>query len=58
MLIDESSFVLEDKENEQALGFCVRDSLSKARQNKVGGQLWKFYMQDISIIYCFPAHQD
>ena len=51
MLIDESSFVLEDKENEQALGFCVRDSLSKARQNKVGGQLWKFYMQDISISY-------
>ena len=36
MLIDESSFILEDKENEQALGFCVRDSLTKARLNKVG----------------------
>ncbi|XP_063689022.1 PAX-interacting protein 1-like [Bolinopsis microptera] len=35
MLIDESSFILEDKENEQALGFCVRDSLTKARLNKV-----------------------
>ena len=41
MLIDGSSFLLEDKENENALGFCVKDSLVKARQNKVRKNLNK-----------------
>lgn len=50
MIIDETSFILEDKENEQALGFSVKESLAKARQNKVIigiAKTWKHILTEL-----------
>lgn len=47
MLIDENSFILEDKESEQALGFSVRESLGKAKTAKVFKDLELFFTPHI-----------
>lgn len=47
MLTDESSYILDDKESEQTLGFCVRDSLTKARNGKILKDVELFFTQHI-----------